>query len=252
MMYIWAYTLVSVLIVSLLSLVGLFALSVKTERFKSVLFLLVSFAAGALFGDAFLHLLPEAVEGSGFTMGVSLLVIGGISLMFLVEKVIHWHHCHNPADEEEHVHPSAIMNLVGDGVHNLIDGLIIGATYLVSIPVGIATTLAVAFHEIPQEISDFGVLIHGGFSKGKALFYNFLSALVAVLGAIIALVVGGADRSGSLVHILLPVTAGIFIYVAGADLIPELHKEVKVSKSIGQFFAFLAGVGIMVLLLIAE
>ena len=141
------------------------------------------------------------------------------------------------------MHPYALMNLVGDGVHNFIDGLIIGASYLASIPIGIATTVAIVLHEIPQEIGDLGVLLHGGFSRNKALFFNFLIALFAVLGAIIALLLGSVVEG--LTGFLLPFAAGSFIYIAGSDLIPELHKEVKASKSFIQFLIFLLGVGVM-------
>jgi zinc and cadmium transporter len=142
------------------------------------------------------------------------------------------------------------MNLIGDGVHNLIDGMLIGASYCVSIPIGIATTLAVVLHEIPQEIGDFGVLVHGGLSVKKALAFNFLSAVTAILGALISLVIGPhlADYSLS----LLPITAGGFIYIAGSDLIPELQHEVKLSNSILQFSSIILGVGVMALLVLLE
>lgn len=248
---VWAYSIISVLAVSCVSMVGVLTLSFTLEKIRNALFLLVSFAAGALLGDAFLHLLPEVIEGAGgLEITHSLYILGGIALFFVVEKIIHWRHCHEPADEKSHIHPFAITNLVGDAVHNFIDGVVIGASYLVSIPLGLATTLAVIFHEIPQEISDFGVLIHGGFTKTQALVVNFISALTAVFGAIIALSLG-AFADGLIVP-MLSVTVGVFVYIAGADLIPELHKELKVRKSIAQFLAFLAGIGVMMLLLMLE
>src|SRR3989344_5473638 len=182
MSMVWLYALASVAIVSIISLIGALALSLKEERLRNVLIYLVGFSAGALFGDAFFHLLPEAAEERGFTIQVSAAVLGGIMLFFIVEKVVHWRHCHLPITKE-HVHPFAFMNLIGDAVHNFLDGIIIGVSYLASIPVGIATTIAVVLHEIPQEISDIGVLIHGGFSRGKALWFNFLTSLAAVAGA---------------------------------------------------------------------
>ena len=135
------------------------------------------------------------------------------------------------------------MNLFGDGIHNLIDGLIIGASYLVSIPVGITTTLAVILHEIPQEIGDFGVLLHGGFSKKKALLLNFATALTAVLGAILALVIG--SHSVHLTTFLIPFAAGSFLYIAAADLIPELHKETNTKKSFLQLIMLILGIAVM-------
>lgn len=210
---------------------------------------MISFSAGALFGDVFLHLLPEVITAYGFGINISLSILGGIILFFLIEKVIHWRHCHMPITEN-HVHPFALMNLVGDTTHNFIDGLIIGASYLISIPVGIATTIAVILHEIPQEIADFGVLIHGGFSRKKALLINFVTALTSVLGVIIALILNNYIENITL--FLIPFTAGGFIYIAGADLIPELHKEVNPSASLLQILTFCLGIGIMVLLLLIE
>jgi len=247
MLDIWIYTIVSVLIVSLISLVGVLTLSIKIDKLKTFLIYIVSFSAGALFGDAFLHLLPEIVEKNGFTLTISGFTLLGIAIFFTMEKLVHWQHCHHPITEE-HVHPFAIMNLIGDGVHNFIDGLIIGVSYIVSIPVGIATTIAVVFHEIPQEIGDFGVLLHGGFSKSKALGLNFLTALAAVIGAVIALI--ASTYIENIEIFLIPIAVGGFIYIAGSDLIPELHKEFTVKKSILQLIAFIAGILVMAALLL--
>mgnify|MGYP001607799110 FL=1 len=245
----WTYSLISVLIVSLVSLIGILTLSIKTNRLKKTLIYIISFSAGALFGDAFIHLIPEAVEETGFGLKTSLYILSGIIFSFIVEKFIHWRHCHLP-HSKEHVHPFAVMNLLGDSIHNLIDGIIIGASYIVSIPTGIATTIAVILHEIPQEIGDFGVLLQGGFSKAKALTFNFLTAATAVLGAIISLVL--SSRIDGLTAFLIPFAAGTFIYIAGSDLIPELHKEVKFQKSLIQLITFLVGIGIMVSLIFLD
>jgi|TARA_Y100000310_G_scaffold315797_1_gene366773 zinc and cadmium transporter len=248
MLEVWIYTLVSVALVSLLSLVGILTLSIKVENLKKFLIYMISFSAGALLGDAFIHLLPEVINEFGFGLNISIYILLGIGISFIIEKVIHWHHFHFPLDEG-HVHPFAIMNLVGDLVHNFIDGLIIGASYLVNIPVGIATTLAVIFHEIPQEISDFGVLLKGGFSKAKALFYNFVTALTSILGAVVALMIGKTVEN--ITVFLIPFAAGTFIYIAGSDLIPELHKgEFKWKKSLMQFVAISLGVIVMLALLV--
>lgn len=249
MLDVWIYSLVSVLIVSVVSLIGIVAFSLKQAWLKKILFYMISFSAGTLFGDAFIHLLPEIVEENGFGLQVSLYVLSGIAVFFVVEKVIHWRHCHHPVSED-HPHPFAWMNVFGDAVHNFIDGLIIGAAYMVSVPVGIATTIAVVLHEIPQEISDFGVLVHGGFSKAKALLFNFLSAVTAVFGAIVALLL--SSYIAHIEYFFVPFAAGVFIYIAGADFIPEIHKEVKVSKSLLQFLSFIAGIGAMMLLLLVE
>ena len=247
---IWLYSLASVFIVSVISLVGIITLPINVEKLRKLLIYLVSFAAGALLGDAFIHLLPEAVEETGFEVVISLYVLIGIGFSFLIEKVVHWHHFHYPL-EEGHVHPFAIMNLVGDLVHNFMDGLIIAASYMVSIPVGIATTIAVILHEIPQEISDFGVLLLGGFTKARALFYNFLTALTAVLGAVVVLMIGSSVEN--ITTFLVPFTAGSFIYIAGSDLIPELHKgEFDWKSSLMQFAAIALGVLVMYALLFLE
>lgn len=244
----WMYAIGSALLVSILSLVGIFFISISEKRLKGVIIYLVSFSAGALLGDAFLHLLPEAAEESGFTVAISAYVLLGVALSFILEKFIRWRHCHVPTSHN-HPHPIAMMNLVGDFVHNLIDGLIIGASYVASIPVGIATTMAVAFHEIPQEIGDFGVLIHGGLTKQRAVMLNFATALAAVLGTVIALVL--TSYVSGLVNVLVPLAAGGFIYIAGTDLIPEMHKETDTKNSGIQLFMLVLGIAVMYFLKLA-
>lgn len=247
MFEIWGYSLVSVAVISLASLIGIFTLSIQSEKLGKVLIYMISFSAGALLGDAFLHLIPETIHEFGFSLHISMYILSGIAGFFIIEKIIHWRHCHHPTTED-HPHPFAWMNLFGDIAHNFIDGLIIGAAYLVSIPVGVATSIAVLLHEIPQEIGDFGVLLHGGFSKAKALLLNFLVSFTAVIGVVVALIVG--DYVEDMTAFLLPFAAGGFIYIASADLIPEMHKQVKISQSLLQFFFFLIGIGLMLLLLL--
>lgn len=241
------YSLISVFAISLVSLIWIVALGVKTEYLKKVLLLLVSFSAWALLGDVFIHLFPEMIRSWIWTIRTSLFVLAWIFFGLFTEKVIHRNHCHMPITKT-HVHPFAIMNLVWDTVHNFIDGLIIGASYLVSIPVGIATSIAVLFHEIPQEIGDFGVLVHGWFSKKKALTINFLTALSAVVGVVIALLIGSYVLG--LTSFLIPFAAGSFIYIAGSDLIPELHKHNWLTQIFGQLMFFLLGIGVMLCLLL--
>jgi len=249
MLNVWLYSLVSVLIVSLISLVGVFTLSIKTSRLEAVLIYMISFSAGALFGDAFIHLIPEAYGGDNSMVISSLFVISGIAFSFVVEKLICWRHCHH-VTTPNHPHKLAMMNLFGDTVHNFIDGLILGASYLVSLPVGIATTIAIVLHEIPQEIGDFGVLLYSGYSKGRALLLNFVTALTAVVGVVVSLVLGSYVTG--LTNFLIPFAAGGFIYIAGSDLIPELHKEVRPLKSLIQLLTFGLGVFVMTLLLLWE
>lgn len=246
---IWFETLISVIFISLISLIGVFVLSVKEKTIKRNSILLVSFATGALFGDALMHLLPEVFAKMDNPLTVSLTTISGILLFFVLEKFLHWRHCHLDL-AEEHIHPLATMNLVGDGIHNLIDGLLIGAAYLASFPVGLATTLAIIFHEIPQEIGDFGVLLHSGLTVKKALFFNFLSALLAILGAGIALFLN-QYLEGFAIQ-LLAIAAGGFIYIAGSDLIPELKHECGAKKSVQQLALMISGITIMALLTLID
>jgi zinc and cadmium transporter len=246
----WLLGLTSVIIISAISLVGVLVLWLKDQQLKKILLYLVSFSVGGLFGDAFIHLIPEAIEESGFGTSISLLILLGILSSFVVEKFLQWRHCHIPTSSE-HPHSFAYMNLFGDAVHNLIDGLIVGGSYLASIPIGISTTLAVILHEIPQELGDFGVLIHGGFNKKKALWFNFLTALTAILGAIIAFVVGTTLEG--FIPLLIPFAAGNFIYIAGSDLIPELRKdEPNLKKATLQVVSITLGVVIMLLVLLLE
>lgn len=243
----YLYTIASVIIVSLISFSGLFALSLKELILRKYLFVLVALAVGALFGDAFIHLVPESFEKLGDGPFAGILIILGILLFFVLEKYFHWHH---HEDDEGAVHHTGKMILVSDGMHNFIDGVIVAASYLSGIGVGIATTVAIILHEIPQEIGDFGILLHSGYTVKKALFYNFLSALLAVLGAIVALVLHGVAETA--VSWLIPIAAGGFIYIAGSDLVPELHKTKNLRHSLAQFGAIILGVAAMIILLFVE
>jgi len=244
----WLYSLLSVILVSLVSLIGLFTFSIKDKTLQKLLVYFVSFSVGGLLGDAFIHLLPEAIR-INTELNLSLYILLGILISFIVEKFIQWRHCHIPTSKD-HPHPFALMNLIGDSIHNFIDGLIIGASYLASLQIGIATTIAVILHEIPQEIGDFGVLIHGGFKRNKALFLNFVTALTAVVGTIISLVAGNYVQN--LNNALIPFAIGSFVYISSSDLIPELHKETDPKISLKQLIAILFGLGIMYLLLFLE
>ena len=245
----WFYALTSVVFVSLLSLVGAFFIAISEKRLKQIIFVMVSLAVGSLFGDAFIHLLPQTFQKFDETVRGSLYVLAGIFLFFVLEKFLLWRHQHT-MESSGPIHPFGYMNLFADAVHNFIDGTIIGASYLVSRPVGIATTLAVIFHEIPHELGNFFVLLYAGFSRGRALFFNFLSACLAILGTSIALVIGSSV--GDFATVMLPLAAGGFIYIAGSDLVPELNKESDLFKSVVQMIAIAAGVGMMLLLTLLE
>ena len=228
-----------------MSFVGVFALSLKIEKLKKITFLLVSLSAGTLLGGAFLHLIPEAIKETGLKDYFWLIILSGILLFFLMEKIICWRHCHVPTSHD-HPHPLGKMNLIGDGFHNFLDGIIIAAAFLMDINLGIITTIAVVIHEIPQEIGDFGVLIHAGYTRAKALTLNFVIALFSLFGAVMTLLL--SQFFENIIPFIIPLTAGGFIYIATADLIPELKKDVSPSKSILQFITILIGVGIMLLL----
>lgn len=244
---IYLYTIVSVVVVSALSFTGLLALSLKEHILRKYVFILVSLAVGALFGDALLHLIPESFEELGNTPLVGILIMVGILLFFGLEKYLHWHH---HEDDEEKTHHTGKMILISDGLHNFIDGAVIAASYFAGIEIGIATTLAVVLHEIPQEIGDFGILLHSGYKIKKALFFNFISALLAILGAIVALFLH--EFTETIVLYFIPIAAGGFIYIAGSDLVPELHKTKNIKHSLVQFSAIILGIVAMILLLYLE
>lgn len=247
---VWVYALGSVIVVSIISLAGVLFLTVDRARLQRILLFLVSFAIGGLTGDAFIHLIPQAFEELGTELSTSLFIILGMLTFFGVERFIRWRHCHIPTSEH-HVHPVATLNIIGDGVHNFIDGILIGATYMVSVPIGITTTVAVILHEIPQEVGDFGILVHAGFSVTKAVLLNVASALTAILGALLALTIGPHVHSFSL--IMLPITAGGFIYIAGSDLVPEVQQTCgSAGITISHFIAIMFGIGLMALLVFLD
>jgi zinc and cadmium transporter len=245
----YVYTIVSVLIVSAISLLGVTLLSIQESTLRKYLFIFISIAVGALLGDAFIHLIPEALAESSSTQITSLLIIAGIMAFFVLERFLHWHH-HGEDTDNVHIHPVGKLILVSDGVHNFLDGVIIAASFAVSIPVGVATTLAVILHEIPQEIGDFAVLLHAGYSKKQALLVNFLSGLTALLGAVVFFLL--AEFAEVFALYLVPLAAGGFIYIALADLIPELHRTVHKKHSIYQIAAVTFGVLMMFTLTFLE
>lgn len=241
-------SLLAVGLMSIVSLIGAATLSLKESLLRRTLFLLISLAAGALLGDAFIHLIPEAFEEVA-PLTVSILVLAGFLSFFVLEKFLHWHHSHGDDEfspEHARIHPVGHLVLVSDGVHNLIDGLAIGAAFLIGPEVGIATTLAILLHEIPQEIGDFGLLIHAGYSRAKALMMNFLSALSAFLGVGLAFWLSSAEGIAPLITAF---AAGNFIYIAASDLVPELHKTTAPGQSAAQFATILIGLAAMVALL---
>lgn len=224
------------IIVSLISLVGIISFLFNEKRINKILVLLIGFSAGGLIGGAFLHILPETLERYHDNNIFFYVIIGFIFFLFL-ERYFYWRHCHEGVCD---VHAFTYLNLIGDGIHNFTDGLLIGASFAVNIHFGLVTTMVIILHEIPQELGDFGVLVYGGFKKGRALFYNFISALACILGTVI-----GYPLSENIKHFsmyLLPITAGGFIYIAACDLVPEIHKQASTKRITASIIAFLLGI----------
>jgi zinc and cadmium transporter len=228
--------LVSTVLVSVISIIGILFLALKEKLLSKILLMLVSFASGSLLGGAFLHLIPESLSTYDESIFIAILI--GIVVFFLLEKSL-WRHCH---DRECSVHTFAYLNMFGDGIHNFIDGLIIAASFIAGTPLGVAATLAVIAHELPQEIGDFGILVYGGFSRTKALFYNFLTAITAIVGAAFMYFFSAFIPS---LPYLLAFAAGSFIYIATTDLIPELHKERSPARSLAEFVLLSVGIAFM-------
>lgn len=247
----------SVVIVSLLSLVGSLTIVLGFLKRHLVLLALVALAAGTLLGDAFFHLIPEAVASrNGFSSTLGILIVTGFLAFFLLETGLRWGHAHG---EEAHPHeppepgapeqiaPFAWTNLVGDGLHNFVDGALLAAAYIADIRLGVATTIAVAAHEIPQELGDFAVLLRAGLRPGRALAYNLLSALLALVGTVVILILPLDVESVETVGV--PLIAGGFVYIAAADLVPELHHHSQGRYVPVILAGLLLGVGSMIALL---
>lgn len=234
-------SLVAVFIVSILSLIGVISLALGDRLLKKILIFLVAFSAGSLMGGAFFHILPESIESSEESLLVFVYLLAGFCLFFILERILRWHHCHD-SDCDTHKH-LGWMNLFGDGVHNFLDGMIILASFFAGGAIGVAVTISIIFHEIPQEIGDFGVLVYSGFSKFKALLYNLASALVSFLGVFFAYILIGVNES--VIAFLLPFAAGGFIYISASDLIPEIHKQKNLNASLSSFVIFILALGFM-------
>lgn len=236
----------STFIISLFSLVGILTIAWRKEKLEKILLTLVALASGALLGGAFLHLLPEAIEKFD-KKNLFFWVLFAFIVFFIVEKILQWRHCHRGGCE---VHPFGYMTILGDGIHNFIDGLIIAAAFTESIQFGLIVSLMVALHELPQEIGDFGVLLFAGFQRKKALIINFLTALTAMIGGLVGFFL--VNYSNVFIKIAIPFAAGGFIYIGASDLLPEIRKTTKLKESIATLIAFLIGIGIIYLMKFIE
>jgi zinc and cadmium transporter len=244
------WTLVATFLISLISFLGVLTFFLKEKILNKILLFLVAFSAGGLIAGAFLDLIPEAIEQAEIIgkplPEVFLYLIAGFCFFFVLEQFIKWHHHHSASHPE--IHPFSYLILFSDAMHNFIDGLILAGAFLTSFPLGVVTAVSVALHEIPQEIGDFGVLVYGGFKRAKALFFNFLSAIPAILGGLFGFFVLGKISGG--IFFLLPFAAGSFIYIASSDLIPQIKEEKELKKSLLYFFTFLAGIALIWLLIL--
>lgn len=243
------YAIISVILVSLVSVVSIIPMIFKRKASNKVLLVLLSLSAGSLIGGVFIHFFPEIIEEQGYNLSVALKIILGFMVFFVIEKLIHFHHNHvkiDKKDEEAHGHAYhlAPLNLIGDAIHNLMDGMVIAGAYMSNTALGVAATVSVIFHEIPQEIADFGVLLYSGMSKLKAIFANFLSALASIIGAVFTLYLG--SRIDSFHDFVIPFAAGNFLYIATTNLMPELHRHCKPLDTIIHILSISFGIFLMI------
>lgn len=241
-MSVLAWILVGGVLMSTLALVGAVTLVLHERQLQRILLPLVALAAGSLLGGAFFHMIPAAVGQADDPLSLLFWVLVGFSSFLALEQFLHWHHCHR-ADAACGA-PVTYLILLGDGLHNFLGGLAVAGAFLLDVRVGITTWLAAAAHEVPQELGDFGVLVHAGWGKGRALLFNFISASTFLLGGLIAYLVSFEMDVG----FLLPFAAGNFIYIAASDLVPEVNKQRDLKRSVIHFGCFLGGVAVLYLL----
>jgi zinc and cadmium transporter len=240
------YALGSVILISLISILTIIPFLIKKKISKSTLLFLLSISVGVLLSTVFLNFLPEIIEHE-YTIYTALYILLGFMIMFIVEKFIHWKHTKKCSETHGHAHAYSLapINVIGDAIHNLIDGLVIAGAYTANISLGIATTISIIFHEIPQEIADFGVLLYSGWSKKKAIIFNFLSAITAIAGTILGLFL--ATKTHHFTVFMLPFAAGNFLYIAATNLLPQLHRHCKSKDTFYHLLAIAIGITIIVL-----
>jgi len=235
----------SSLVMSAIALVGSVTLFLKKETLDRILLPLVAFAAGSMIGGAFLHMIPAGITKFGNTTSFYVWILAGFSVFFALEQLLHWHHCHRASANCKR--PLTYLILIGDGLHNFIGGLAIASTFIADIHLGIMAWLAAAAHEIPQELGDFGVLIHGGMEYRKALIFNMLSALTFLLGGLVTYVASFNFD----VSFLIPFAAGNFLYIGASDLVPEVKEHGSLNVNIKNFLAFISGLVLMLVIKLA-
>jgi zinc and cadmium transporter len=229
------------------SAIGLLSYLIPQKVWKNLVRPLIAFSVGSLMGGAFFHLIPHALEDGKDPVHVFGLVLVGFSIMFLTEKTLHWHHCHDHAHEHSGTRstfakkPLGALNLISDGFHNFIDGVGVAIAFMADIKLGIAALVATAIHELPQELGDYTVLVHSGYSRKKALVLNLLASLTFGVGVLVTV---GLSQAIPL-HYLVPIAAGNFIYVSASDLIPEVKKHETFTAVLLHFLCYLAGLGLL-------
>lgn len=237
----FVWILASGLLMSAIALIGSVTLLLTEARLRALLLPLVALAAGTLLGGALFHLIPAAIGQMGNGLSVYLSIVAGFAVFFALEQFLNWHHCHHAPCEHQ---PLTYLILVADALHNFIGGLAVGGAFLIDTRVGVSAWIAAAAHEVPQELGDFAVLVHGGWKAPRALLFNFLSALTFLAGGLAAY----ASARFMDVAFLLPFAAGNFIYIAAADLIPEVKHQTRLSLSILHFVAFTAGLALLLVM----
>lgn len=229
------------LVMSAISLVGSVTLLLPEQTLRRILLPLVALAAGTLLGGAFFHMIPAGLEAGIGPLAANAWILSGFGIFFGIEQFLHWHHCHRPNVESKK--PLTYLILIGDGLHNFLGGLAVAGTFLIDIRLGVITWLVAAAHEVPQELGDFGVLVHGGWKRGQALLYNLLSGLTFLVGGLIAYALSFRLN----VLFLVPFAAGNFIYIGASDLIPEVKEHPNLIANVVHFMAFTTGVALMLL-----
>ncbi len=238
------YAIGSAILISLISILVAIPLLIKKKISKHTLLFLLSISVGAILSTVFFNFIPEIIEHE-YTLTSAIYILIGFILMFIIEKFIHWKHTNKCSENCGHAHAYSLapINIIGDGVHNFIDGLVIAGAYATNITLGIATTISIIFHEVPQEIADFGVLLYSGWSKKKAIIFNLLSALTAIVGTIIGLIL--AHETHHFTVFMLPLAAGNFLYIAASNLLPQLHRHCKAKDTFYHLLAIAIGIAII-------
>jgi zinc and cadmium transporter len=234
-----AWIIVGGVLMSAIAMVGSVTLFLKPETLNRLLLPLVAFAAGSLIGGAFFHMIPAALDGHDNSLGIGIAVVAGFTTFFVLEQLLHWHHCHRAQSDCKQ--PLTYLILIGDALHNFLGGLAIAGTFLIDIRLGITSWLAAAAHEIPQELGDFGVLVHGGWSRRRALLFNVLSGLTFLVGGLLAY--GLSFRMD--VSWLIPFAAGNFLYIGASDLVPEVNKHHDLKANSIHLLAFVLGLALL-------